>query len=105
MKVTILGYANSLGSTYTLLVGVVVGVLWLVTQPMGQLAIGAVIVAAMAAVELGDAERDVVVLHRQRRLCKLRSLLQLRCRLRRTRRRRRQTNPSCFFHPDYGARC
>ncbi|TKY84541.1 hypothetical protein EX895_006443 [Sporisorium graminicola] len=65
-KVTILGYANSFGSSYVLLVGVVVGLLWVVTQPMGQLAVGLVWVAAMACVELGDAERDVVVLHRQR---------------------------------------
>lgn len=65
-KVRVLGYANSLGSSWALVVGVVVGVLWVVTQPMGQLGLGVVWVAGMACVELGDAERDVVVLHRQR---------------------------------------
>jgi phosphatidylinositol glycan class O len=65
-KVTILGYSNSLGSSYVLLVGAVFAVLFLVTQPAGQLALAAVLVAALAAMELGDAERDRVVLHRQR---------------------------------------
>lgn len=65
-KVSILGYANSLGSSYLLLVGIVVAVLWIVTQPAGQLALGCIVVAAIASVELGDAERDVLILHRQR---------------------------------------
>ncbi|CBQ73870.1 related to GPI13-protein involved in glycosylphosphatidylinositol biosynthesis [Sporisorium reilianum SRZ2] len=65
-KVTILGYANSLGSSFALLVATAVGVLWVVTQPAGQLGLGMVWVAALACVELGDAERDLVVLHRQR---------------------------------------
>uniref|UniRef100_V5EG11 Uncharacterized protein n=1 Tax=Kalmanozyma brasiliensis (strain GHG001) TaxID=1365824 RepID=V5EG11_KALBG len=65
-KVRILGYANSFGSSFVLLVGLVVGVLWVVTQPSGQLALGCVWLCGMLTVELGDAERDVLVLHRQR---------------------------------------
>lgn len=67
-KVTILGYANSLGSSYLLLVGIVGSVLWLCTQPSGQLGMGVGMVAGLVGVELGDGERDVVVLHRQRRV-------------------------------------
>lgn len=66
VKVTILGYANSLGSSYLLLVGLVVSVLWIVTQPAGQLALGLGMVAAMGIVEIGDAERDHLLLFRQR---------------------------------------
>lgn len=65
-KVTILGYANSLGSSYLLLLGIVISLLWLITQPAGQLAIAAIVLATMMTVELGDAERDVVVLYRQK---------------------------------------
>ncbi|SPO27605.1 related to GPI13 - protein involved in glycosylphosphatidylinositol biosynthesis [Ustilago trichophora] len=67
-KVTILGYANSLGSSYLLLVSIVVSVLWLCTQPSGQLGMGVGVVAGLVGVEMGDAERDVVVLHRQRKV-------------------------------------
>ncbi|SAM83319.1 related to GPI13-protein involved in glycosylphosphatidylinositol biosynthesis [Ustilago bromivora] len=65
-KVTIRGYANSLGSSYLLLVGIVVSLLWLVTQPAGQLSLAAVVLAAMLALELGDAERDTLILHDQK---------------------------------------
>ncbi|SPO32618.1 related to GPI13 - protein involved in glycosylphosphatidylinositol biosynthesis [Ustilago trichophora] len=67
-KVTILGYANSLGSSYLLLISIVASVLWLCTQPSGQLGMGVGMVAGLVGVELGDGERDVVVLHRQRRI-------------------------------------
>lgn len=65
-KVTILGYANSLGSSFLLLVGVAVSLVWVVTQPSGQVALAVGWVAASVCVELTDAERDVVILFRQR---------------------------------------
>ncbi|SNX85955.1 related to GPI13 - protein involved in glycosylphosphatidylinositol biosynthesis [Melanopsichium pennsylvanicum] len=67
-KVTILGYSNSLGSSYMLLVMIGTSLIWFVTQPAGQLAIGASMIAGMAVVEMGDAERDVFILHKQRQL-------------------------------------
>lgn len=65
-RVSIMGYANSLGSSYVLLLGVLFSALWIVTQPAGQLAFAAVFLAGILNADLGDSERDVLILHRQR---------------------------------------
>ncbi|GAC93839.1 phosphoethanolamine N-methyltransferase [Pseudozyma hubeiensis SY62] len=66
-KVTILGFANSFGSSLTLMLGVGVSLIWLTTQPSGQVGLGLGVVVGMVCVEMGDAERDVVVLFRQKK--------------------------------------
>ncbi|PWY98210.1 hypothetical protein BCV70DRAFT_165017 [Testicularia cyperi] len=64
-RVSILGYANSLGSSYLLLLGVVLSTLWIVTQPAGQLALAAAFLVGVLNAELGDSERDVLILYQQ----------------------------------------
>ena len=60
------GYGNSFGSSWVLLMAIVVGLVWTVTQPSGQVALGLGWVVGMVGVVLGEAERRAVVLSRQR---------------------------------------
>ena len=64
-RVTILGYANSLGSSYLLLVTLVYSALFLLSQPAGQLALTLCLLVTIANAELGDCERDCQIITSQ----------------------------------------
>lgn len=57
-RVMILGFSNSLGSAMLMITTVLYTWLFLLAQPMGQLALSACLVAAVFLAELGDNERD-----------------------------------------------
>ena len=61
-RVAVLGYANSLGSAFLLVLLLVFALLFLLAQPMGQLTLAASLVALVMLLELGDHERDVRLL-------------------------------------------
>lgn len=60
-RVAVLGFANTFGSKMLLLTSLVFALLFLVAQPMGQLALALCYLSLLLLVELGDNERDVDV--------------------------------------------
>ncbi|SPO39931.1 related to GPI13 - protein involved in glycosylphosphatidylinositol biosynthesis [Pseudozyma flocculosa] len=64
-RVSILGYANSLGSSYLLLVSLVFSMLYILSQPAGQLALSLCLLLTVANAELGDCERDCQIIFAQ----------------------------------------
>ena len=60
-RAAILGFANSMGSMFLLLEAVIFALLFLLAQPMGQLALALCFLGLVILAELGDNERDVQV--------------------------------------------
>ncbi|WFD30008.1 mannose-ethanolamine phosphotransferase gpi13 [Malassezia sp. CBS 17886] len=57
-RIAVLGFANSFGSAFLLLAALAFALLFLLAQPMGQLALGACFLAAVLLADLGDGEGD-----------------------------------------------
>lgn len=57
-RVTVIGFANSYGSSYLMFFGACFCALYLVTQPTGQLVLGLGIVAILSLVEINDSLHD-----------------------------------------------
>ncbi|UZJ57060.1 hypothetical protein CBS101457_006380 [Exobasidium rhododendri] len=64
-RIVVLGFANSFGSSYLLLLSLVFSLLFLVAQPSGQIALTLAGVALSLCAEIGDGERDTALLSRQ----------------------------------------
>lgn len=62
--VTVFGFANAYGSTYLLYLLIPFTLVHLVNQPMGQLALGAVLLATLGYLELIDTRRDAILMIR-----------------------------------------
>lgn len=60
-RIIVLGFANSFGSSYLLLLSLLFALHFLVAQPLGQLTLSLVLIAIVACAELGDHERDVLL--------------------------------------------
>ncbi|WVF67087.1 hypothetical protein IAT40_001832 [Kwoniella sp. CBS 6097] len=61
-EVTVFGFANAFGSTYILFFLIPFALTHLVTQPMGQIVLSALLVALLAYLELIDTKRDAIIL-------------------------------------------
>lgn len=61
-RVIVLGFANSFGSSYLLLLSLVFALQFLVAQPSGQVALTLVYIALFCCAEIGDGERDTALL-------------------------------------------
>jgi GPI ethanolamine phosphate transferase 3 subunit O len=57
-RIIVLGFANSFGSSYLILLSLVFALHFLVAQPMGQVALSLIVLVIVACAELGDHERD-----------------------------------------------
>lgn len=57
-RIVVLGFANSFGSSYLLLLSLVFALQFLVAQPSGQIALTLVSIALFSCAEIGDGERD-----------------------------------------------
>lgn len=61
-KVALLGFGNTFGAAFLLFTSLAFSLLFLLSQPMGQLALSACFVAMVLIAELGDYERDARLL-------------------------------------------
>ncbi|PKI82887.1 mannose-ethanolamine phosphotransferase gpi13 [Malassezia vespertilionis] len=61
-KAAILGFGNAFGSAYLLLTTILFALLFLLAQSMGQLALSGAFLALVLLAELGDNERDAVLI-------------------------------------------
>lgn len=57
-RIIVLGFANSFGSSYLILLSLVFALHFLVAQPMGQTMLSLILLVVVACAELGDHERD-----------------------------------------------
>lgn len=57
-RIIVLGFANSFGSSYLILLSLAFALHFLVAQPMGQIALSLIILVIVACAEIGDHERD-----------------------------------------------
>lgn len=57
-RIIVLGFANSFGSSYLILLSLVFALHFLVAQPMGQVTLSLIVLVVVACAELGDHERD-----------------------------------------------
>ncbi|KAH7886549.1 hypothetical protein F5I97DRAFT_1004935 [Phlebopus sp. FC_14] len=62
-QVTILGFANAFGSPYLVFWMILVSVVWVCTQLMGQVVFGLAVTAVLAYLEVADSVRDVYALN------------------------------------------
>ena len=62
--VTVLGFANAYGSTYLLFLLIPFTAVHLVSQPMAQLTLSALLIAILAHLEVVDTQHDAVILSR-----------------------------------------
>lgn len=60
--VTVLGFANAFGSTYLIFLLIPFAFIHLVTQPMGQVTLSALLIALLAYLELIDTQRDATIM-------------------------------------------
>ena len=61
-RVLLLGFGNTFGAAFLLAMSLIFAYLFLLSQPMGQLALTACFVALLLLAELGDHERDARLL-------------------------------------------
>jgi phosphatidylinositol glycan class O len=61
-QVVIMGFANSFGAVYLLFVTGVFALVWLVTQPTGQLVLALGLVLVLSVLEIFDSENDAAAL-------------------------------------------
>ncbi|PWN31474.1 uncharacterized protein FA14DRAFT_151469 [Meira miltonrushii] len=57
-RIIVLGFANSFGSSYLILLSLVFALHFLIAQPMGQVTLSLIMLVVVACAELGDHERD-----------------------------------------------
>lgn len=62
-RIVVLGFANSFGSSYLLLLTLVFSLQFLIAQPGGQIALTLISAALFACAEIGDGERDSSLLN------------------------------------------